>query len=119
MNFDINRDYRIFYPILAIIIIVLGISLPNMENYLSIIFAFASVLVGLYGAVRGMGSETNINNTFGLHAGVFRFFMEAISLIIALITAAIQAPEEAIMSMFGIAGELLGVAVPALASPST
>jgi len=46
MNFDINRDYRIFYPILAIFIMTLGITLPNMDSYLTIIFAFASLLVG-------------------------------------------------------------------------
>lgn len=116
MNFDINRDYRIFYPILAIFIMILGITLPNMDNYLSIIFAFASLLVGLYGAIRGKGSDEATNNTFGLNPGVFRLILGAATLILAISAVAIQAPETSIMSIFGISGELLGVAVPALSS---
>ena len=116
MNFDINRDYRIFYPILAIVIMILGITLPNMENYLSIIFTFASLLVGLYGAIRGKGSDVSIENTFGLHAGIFRLILGAGTLLLAITAVSIQAPEGSIMAIFGIAGELLGVAVPALAS---
>ena len=116
MDFDLNRDYRIFYPILAIVIMILGITLPNMENYLSIIFTFASLLVGLYGAVRGKGSEVSTENTFGLHPGVFRLFLGAATLILAIIAVAFQVTQASIMSIFGIAGELLGVAVPALAT---
>jgi len=116
MDFDLNRDYRILYPILAIIIIILGITLPNMENYLSIIFTFSSLLVGLYGAVRGKGSETKTENTFGLHPGVIRLILGGVTLLLAISAVAIQAPQESIMSIFGIAGELLGLAVPALAT---
>ena len=114
MNFDLNRDYRVFYPFLAILIIILGITLPNMETYLSIIFPFASVLVGLYGAVKGKGSEEISENTFGIRPGVVRLILGAATLILAISAVVIQVPQEFVMLIFSIAGELLGVAVPAL-----
>ena len=53
MKFDGSRDYRIAYPILAIIIGILAITLPNLDNYLTIIFLIATLLVGMYGVIIG------------------------------------------------------------------
>jgi hypothetical protein len=120
MKFDRSRDYRIAYPILAIIIILLAITLPNLDSYLTIIFLLATLLVGMYGAIRGKGSVNKIDNTLELHPGVVRLILGGFTLILAIIAASIQAPEQSIMSIFGIAGELLGIAVPGLvSSPSS
>ena len=120
MKFDGSRDYRIIYPILAIIIIISAITLPNLENYLIIIFMIATLLIGMYGAIRGKGSTIKIDNTLELHPGVVRLILGGVALILAIIAASIQAPEQSIMSIFGIAGELLGIAIPGLvSSPSS
>jgi hypothetical protein len=116
MKFSGSRDYRVSYPILALIIIVLAITLPNLENYLNIIFLVASILVGMYGAIRGKGSATKSENTLELHPGIVRLILGGITLVLAIIAASIKAPTESIMAIFGIAGQLLGVAVPGLVS---
>lgn len=120
MKFDGNRDYRIAYPSLAIVIIILAITLPNLDTYLNIMFLISTLLVGMYGAIRGKGSAEKSENTLELHPGIVRLILGAIALIIAIFAASFQAPEQSIMSIFGIAGELLGIAVPGLvSSPSS
>lgn len=112
---DLSRDWKIIAPIIGVALVIASITVPNAEPYLPQFFAFASILVGFYGATKGTGSGEHSENTFGLHSGMFRFVLGVVCLALAFIAIGIQASNNAIMAIFGIAGELIGVSVPALA----
>ena len=119
---DLSRDYKILFPIATLALAILAVILPNMENYLIMIFTFCSGLIGLYGGLRGKGTklkdvrEGNVenDNTFGIHPGLVRLVCGVICVVYGMILASFLAPATVVFFIFGMGGEFVGISLPGL-----
>lgn len=122
INWNTERDWKVLAPIFAILIAGLAVILPNTENYLPFVFVMCTGLIGIYGGIKGNGvkkadvdpKDTSNQNTLNLPAGLIRLVLGVFCLLTGLVLAAFKVPDIKTILFFGLAGELLGISIPAI-----
>ncbi len=122
INWDMERDWKVLAPVFAILIAVVIAFLPNVEDFMAVVFLICTGLVGIYGGIKGKGvkkkdvksDDTSTQNTLNIPAGMVRLLLGVICIVIGLIVASLERPESVTMLFFGLSGELLGISLPAV-----